>query len=148
MAGAECSKGGRGGLGSAALYGVGLGAGVHLVSQLVTAAMARWAGSKTSAQGTTPNGVLARLYSGEIAAQNSQFTVQTQAQAATPPGNARPGFAGPPPQYQQLGAPPPPPMQQFSQPRVQAMPQQPAPVYAPSPRNGLVGMTPYSIFPD
>ena len=96
VAGAEVSKGGKGGMGSAALYGVGLGAGVHLVSQLFTAGMARWAGSKTSSQGTTPNGTLARLYSGEIAAQNSQFTVQTQAQAATPAGNARPGFAGPP----------------------------------------------------
>lgn len=108
VGGGMASKGGRGGLGSAALYGVGLGAGVHLVSQLFSGLMARWAGSKTSAGdtntgGTLTPGTLTRLYSAEIAAQNAQYTAQASAAAATPPGSAVPGFAGPP--EGQLGQP-------------------------------------------
>ena len=114
VGGGMASKGGKGGLGSAALYGIGLGAGTHLVAQAFTGLMARWGGSKTSATGTSPTGTLARLYSAEIAAQNAQYTAQTSAAAATPAGNAVPGFAGPP--EGQLAAPPPqhhqPPQQQ------------------------------------
>jgi hypothetical protein len=94
--GGYMSRGGRGGVGAAALNGIGLGAAVHLIGQLFNAMMARAAGSSSSALGTNPNGFLARLYSGEIAAQNAQFTTQAQAAGGTPAGNAVPGFAAVP----------------------------------------------------
>jgi len=85
---------GDGGYGVAALNGLGVGAGLHLIGQLFNALMARWAGSKTSANGTTPTGMMAQLYAPEIAAQNAQYQALAAAQAATPPGTVTPGFAG------------------------------------------------------
>lgn len=85
---------GDGGYGVAALNGLGVGAGLHLIGQLFNALMARWAGSSSSAQGTTPTGTMSRLWSPEIAAQNAQYVALAAAQAATPPGTITPGFAG------------------------------------------------------
>jgi hypothetical protein len=113
--GGYLSRGGQGGLGAATLNGLGLGATVHLIGQVFNGLMARAAGSKTSAVGTTPSGTMSRLYSGEIAAQNAQYSAQTTAQANSPAGNAVPGFAAVPgmagapvglgytPNYGQLG---------------------------------------------
>jgi hypothetical protein len=175
--GGYLGKGG-GGLGVAALNGLGVGAGLHLIGQLATALMARMAGSKTSAQGTTPTGTLSRLYAGEIAAQNIQYAAATQAAASTPAGKVVPGFAGIPDVLGTLGAAPV-RIPQYGQPvfhRQQPVnhpvatlgvpaPYVPAPVTASGSgasapwadpndgsRNGsdcgCMGFTPYSTFPD
>lgn len=104
--GGYMSRGGRGGLGAAALNGIGLGATVHLIGQLFNALMARAAGSANAATVNT-SGFLARLYSGEISAQSTQFTSQAQAAAGTPAGNAVPGFAAVPGLAGLLGQPAP-----------------------------------------
>jgi len=93
-AGGYLGRRGDGGYGVAALNGLGIGAGLHLIGQLASAFLARLAGSKTSAQGTTPAGLLARLYAPEIAVQNAQYTALAAQAALTPPGTVVPGFAG------------------------------------------------------
>lgn len=92
--GGYLGRNGDGGYGVAALNGLGVGAGLHLIGQLFNALMARWAGSSSSAQGTNPSGFLSRIYAPEIAAQNAQFQALAAAQAANPPGTVTPGFAG------------------------------------------------------
>ena len=92
--GGYLGRGGSGGYGVAALNGLGVGAGLHLIGQLFSALMARMAGSKTSPNGTTPTGTMARLYAPEIAAQNAQYVALAAQQALNPPGTVSPGFAG------------------------------------------------------
>jgi hypothetical protein len=90
--GGYMGKGG-GGIGVAALNGLGVGAGLHLIGQLFSALVAKMAGSATSATGTTPTGTLSRLYAGEIAAQYQQTQALATAGAS---GSVVPGFAGVP----------------------------------------------------
>jgi hypothetical protein len=92
--GGYLGRGGQGGYGTAALNGLGVGAGLHLIGQLASALLARLAGSKTAANGSTPTGFLSRLYAPEIQVQYVQYATQTAAAAANPAATVTPGFAG------------------------------------------------------
>ena len=162
-----------GGIGVAALNGLGVGAGLHLIGQVFTALMARWAGSASGPQGSTPTGTLSRLYAAEIAAQYVQTQAAAVATAASPAAAVVPGFAGVPGVLGAIFTPPAPanpygaPQQQLPAPQhagfgrpYQSQLTHPvarqavAPVQASAPgasapsQDGMLGMTPYSTFPE